>query len=81
MTNDYEKYVFLYINGKLDPRDVHFLEHNDEFMKTAVKFTRDPDMFYRCSDNLKNDGKFIKELVEVILQEEVPGVVEVRLAN
>lgn len=55
-----------------DGGDVEFVSFKD-----GIVYVK---MHGACQDCIYADAD-IKELVEVILQEEVPGVVEVRLAN
>ena len=65
MENSYRSNALLYVNNKLDLKKMHYLENDDEFMKTLVKTSKSPEMFYKCSDKLKNDCDFILDLVEV----------------
>ena len=61
----YDKFVFQYINGTLEPRDVHFLEQQDEFMKKVITLTRDKKYFDKLPDRVKRDGDFILELIDM----------------
>ena len=59
MTNsNYSEYMFLYMNGELSPRDVHFLEHNDNFMRAVMLYGKNYRFFDRCSKNIKNDSEY-----------------------
>lgn len=65
MKNNYEKEALLYINNNLDEKTIRYLENDDDFMKTAVKMSKSPELFEKCSDKLKNNADFIEDLVEV----------------
>ena len=58
-------YLFKYISGKLSEQEVKIVEKNDSFMKAAVKASKDPKIFDRCSEKLKSDGDFIVECVQL----------------
>ena len=65
MANEYAKYLFLYMNGKLSARDVHFLEHNDNFMRLVMLTGKNCKYYDKCSKDIKKDGDFLKQLIEL----------------
>ncbi len=65
MDNCYKKYLFLYINDNLTPRDKYFLEHQDDFMKEVMRVTKDSKFYDNMSNSLKKDGDFILELIDL----------------
>lgn len=61
----YDKYIFQYVNGMLEPRDVHFLEQQDDFMKRVISFTKDKKYYEKLPSGVKKDGKFAQELIDM----------------
>ena len=55
-----------YINGEsIDPYDLDYLENNKKFMLKVLKTTKDENMYYFCSEELKEDYIFIKEVINI----------------
>lgn len=55
-----------YINGEsTEPYDLDYLENNKDFMLKVLKTTKDKNMYYFCSDELKEDYGFIKEVINI----------------
>lgn len=59
------KLVLDYINGNdIDDYDIEDLENNSDFMIKVINYTNDKKMYYFCSDDVKNNYKFVKYIVE-----------------
>lgn len=53
-----------YISGNdLNGYNIEELEDNPEFMATVMELTRDKEMYYSCSDNVKKDINFVKRII------------------
>ena len=59
------KLVYDYIAGNDIDKDINELENNGSFMKLVLKVSKDKKMFNFCSDNLKNDLSFIKDVADI----------------
>ena len=59
------KLVHDYIAGNDIDKDIDELENNRAFMKLVLKVSKDKKMFNFCSDNLKNDLSFIKDVADI----------------
>ena len=69
MGSSYSDYIFLYMNGELAPRYEHFLEHNDNFMRTVMLSGYSSKFYDKCSKDIKNDGDFLKELGPIFIND------------
>lgn len=61
-----EKLIKDYVLGNdIEDYDIEDLENDFEFMYSVLKYTMDTEMFNFCSDELKNNVRFIREVVEL----------------
>ena len=65
MERDYKSFAFRYIHGELSPKDIHFLESQDEFMKKVIRLTKSKEFYERSSDRVKADNDFVLELIDI----------------
>ena len=64
------KLIYDYIAGNDIEEDIEQLENNGSFMKLVLKVSKDKNMFKLCSDNLRNDLSFIKDVVDIFFYDE-----------
>lgn len=64
MINSKKKYLLDYISGNdLVGCSIDELENDPDFMLEVMKFTRDKKMYNLCSDTVKRDGYFVKNII------------------
>ena len=55
-----------YINGEdVEPYDIVRLEDNEAFMKNVIKVSKDPKMFFMCSERLVTDDEFVYDVLDI----------------
>lgn len=62
------KTVWDYINGEYI-ENIDVLEEDYNFMIDVIRITKDKSTFYMCSDEIKNNYDFIKQIIEIFKED------------